>query len=93
MTPQEIIDAFIAGGEAKTRAQDFLLSGSDESRRVLNSGEFVRVCLANLSALGVTPEIDAPLDEAEIDALLDEADDLEERAAHLRAKADAMRDV
>lgn len=96
MTIQEIVDAFVAGGDTKARAQEFLNGGSREAYLVLTSAEFACACLDNAEAMGIALPLieDADLteeQEAEIDALLTEADALEERAAQLRDKVDVIR--
>ena len=52
-------------------------------RRLVTSKKLVSRCVQEMTEEQM----------AEIDALLDEADELEERAAHLRALADALREI
>jgi len=59
--------------------------------RLMTSPEFVARAVANAHAFGIVDEVHD--NDAEIDELIAEAEELEERAAHLRASADALRDA
>jgi hypothetical protein len=99
-TADEFFDAYVRDGvydqEAGSAALDALhIADREAFYRLMTSEAFVSRCIQNAhlftEGLGATPKADLTEDqEAEIDALLDEAEELEERAAHLRAKADAL---
>ena len=103
-TADEFFDAYVRDGVYDRDAGQAALASlqaTDKAAfyRLMTSKEFLGRCIQlerqYPSLWGSSGTYTEMTEEqtAEIDALLDEADELEERAAHLRAQADALRET
>ena len=98
MKPQEFFDRFVIDGVLNRGAADAYLHNPANKQEVYNlliDPEFIQLCVDNKHLFMSEGEGTNDLTDeqwAEIDALLDEAAELEERAQELHAKADALRE-